>query len=86
MITMDGYRLFYKERLEESFLLYVKENVECIEVNYSSCGSSIECFWIKIKGVISEGDLTVSIYYQPPNQDNMANETIFAEKQKLSLD
>ncbi|XP_040977090.1 uncharacterized protein LOC121232754 [Aquila chrysaetos chrysaetos] len=41
------------------------------------CGSPIECLWVKIRGVVSKGDLTVDICYRPPNQDDKANEAIF---------
>lgn len=40
-----------------------KENLERIEVNYSNCGSLIKHFWVKIRGLISSGDLTVIICY-----------------------
>lgn len=37
---MDGYRLFCKDRQGRrggGVVLYVKENIECIEVNYRDC-------------------------------------------------
>ena len=34
--------------------LYVKENLECVEVDYSNCGSPVECFGVKIRGVVSK--------------------------------
>ncbi|KAK4816812.1 hypothetical protein QYF61_023499 [Mycteria americana] len=49
--------------------LYVKENLERTEFNYGNCGSPIKCLWLKIRGVVSKGDLTVGICYRPPNQD-----------------
>ena len=75
-IAMNGYRLFCKDRQERrggGVTLYVKENLECIEVNYGGCGSPIKCLWVKIRGVISKGVLTGGICYQPPNQDDKAN-------------
>ena len=65
-ITMDGYRLFRKDRQGRrgrGAALYVKENLECIEVNYGDCGSPIKCLWVKIRGVVSKWDLTVGICY-----------------------
>ncbi|PKU41416.1 rna-directed dna polymerase from mobile element jockey-like [Limosa lapponica baueri] len=50
-------------------MLYVKVNLECIEVTYDGCGSPIKSLWVKIKGVISKRNLTVGIHCQPPNQD-----------------
>jgi len=66
-ILMDSYRLFCKDkqgRRGGGVTLYVKENLECIEVNYSDCGRNpIEYLWVKIRGVISKGDLTIGICY-----------------------
>ncbi|KAK4832290.1 hypothetical protein QYF61_021689 [Mycteria americana] len=79
-IMMDGYKLFHKDRQGRrggGVVLYVNENLECTEVNYGYCGSPIECLWVKIRGVISKGDLRVGNCYQPPNQDAKANEAIF---------
>ncbi|KAM6103455.1 uncharacterized protein LJ206_014212 [Theristicus caerulescens] len=59
-IAMDGYRLFCKDRQGRKgggVMLYVKENLECIEVN-GNCGSPIECLWVKIRGIVSKEDLT----------------------------
>ncbi|GAB0188677.1 hypothetical protein GRJ2_001333000 [Grus japonensis] len=70
-IMMDGYRLFHKDRQGRRggvATLYVKENLECIEVNYGNCGSPIKCLWVKIRGIVSKGDLRVDICYRPPNQ------------------
>lgn len=58
-------------------MLYVKENVECIQVNYSDCGSLIKCLWLKIRGIVSKWDLTEGISYQSPNQDNKVIKAIF---------
>jgi len=63
---MDGYSLFCKDRQGRrggGVVLYVKEEFECREFNYGNCGSSIECHWLKIRGVISKGDPTVGICY-----------------------
>jgi len=65
-IAMGGYRLFRKDRQGRRggrAVLYIKENLECIEVNYSSCGSPIKCLWVKVRWVMSKGDLTVGICY-----------------------
>ncbi|GAB0210376.1 hypothetical protein GRJ2_003503400 [Grus japonensis] len=86
-IMMDGYRLFRKDRQRRrggGVMLYVKENLECIEVNYGNCGSPIECLCVKIRGVISKGDLTVGICYQPPKQDDKANKAIFGSLKQAS--
>lgn len=58
-------------------MLYVKENLECIETDSGDCGSPIKCLHVKIQRVVSKGDLRVGICYQPPNQDNKADKAIF---------
>ena len=65
-IAMDGYKLFRKDRQGRrggGVALYIKENLECIKVDYGACKCSIECLWVKVKGVISKQDLTVGICY-----------------------
>ena len=65
-ITMDSYRLFRKDRQGKrggGVTLYIKENLECIKVNYGDCECSIECLWVKIRGVVSKQDLTEGICY-----------------------
>jgi len=62
---MDG-MLFHKDRQEGrggGVVLYGKENLENIEVNYSSCGSPVKCLWVKTRGVVSKWALTVGICY-----------------------
>lgn len=58
-------------------MLYVKENLECVEADSGDGGSPIKCLQVKIQRVISKWDLTVGICYQPPNQDNKADKAIF---------
>ena len=61
---MDSYSLFHEGRQGRrggGVALYVKENLECIEVSYGDCNCSIECLWVKGKGVLSKQDLTLGI-------------------------
>lgn len=41
----------------------VEENLQCIEINCISHGSSMEALWAKTLGVVSKGDLTIGICY-----------------------
>lgn len=71
LLTDQG-RLFHKDsqgRRGAGVTHFVKENCECIEVNYGPVG----CLVVKNRGVISKVDLTVGICYRPPNQDSRAN-------------
>ena len=84
---MDGYWLFRKGRQGRrrgGITLYVKENLEKIEAGCGNSGSPITCLQVKIRGVISKGDLTVGICYQPPNQDNKANKAVFGSLKQAS--
>ena len=48
-----------KGRRGDRVALDVKEKFECMEVSYGDHESSIKCFWIKIRGIITKGDLTL---------------------------
>ncbi|KAK4806911.1 hypothetical protein QYF61_012632 [Mycteria americana] len=61
--TMDGYKLFWKDRKGRrggGVALYVKEKFESMEVSYGDHKSSTECLWIKIRGIITKGDLMLA--------------------------
>ncbi|KAK4806136.1 hypothetical protein QYF61_001059 [Mycteria americana] len=47
-----------------------------MEVSYGDHKSSIECLWIKIRGIITKEDLMLDICYRPPNQDDEDDETL----------
>lgn len=83
---MHCYKQFCKDKQGRrgGVMLYVKENLECIEANYGDCGNHTECLWVKIKRVISKGDLTVGICYQPLNQDGKADEGKFESLKQVS--
>ena len=59
-------------REEEEVELHLKEKFECMEVSYGVH----KHLWIKIGGIITKGDLMVGVCYQPPNQDDEADETL----------
>ncbi|PKU31487.1 rna-directed dna polymerase from mobile element jockey- hypothetical protein [Limosa lapponica baueri] len=85
--TMDVYKLFRKDRKGRrgaGTALYVKEKFECMEVSYGDHKSSIKCFWIKIGGIITKGNLMVGICYEPPNQGDEANETLLRLLKEVS--
>ncbi|KAK4828820.1 hypothetical protein QYF61_000877 [Mycteria americana] len=71
---MNGYRLFRKDkqgRRGGRIALYVKENLECIEFNYGDCRSPIECRWVKIRRIVSKGDLTAGVQPSPGKQGSI---------------
>lgn len=78
---------FHKDRQGRrggGVMFYVKENLDCTEVNYSDFGSLIECLWVHNKGSCLRGGSHRGICYQPPNQDDEAKEEIFGSL-KLAL-
>lgn len=83
---MDDYRLFQKDRQGRGVvvMLYVKENLEYIEVSYVGYRSPIECHQVKIREIVSKEDFRVGICFQPPNQHKAANKAMFGSlKQAL---
>lgn len=60
MTTIDGCKLFWKNRKgrrEGRVALYLKEKFEHMVVSYGDHESCIECLWIKIRGIVTKGDL-----------------------------
>lgn len=56
--TTDSYKLFQKDRKGRRggrVVLYVKEKFKCMEASYGDHRNSIECLWIKIRGIITKG-------------------------------
>ena len=47
-----------EEEVEES-----RSMLRRILNNYGDWGSPVECLWVKIRGIVSKGDLAVSICY-----------------------
>lgn len=85
--VMDGYRLFYKGRQGRRggwVVLFVKENLGCVTAICGDHGGSFGCFWVKLRGVVFEGSLTVDICHWPPNQDDRVSEAIFRSLKQTS--
>ena len=64
---MDGYRLFRKDRRTRrggGVALYVREQLECIELGLGANEEQVETLWVRIKGQAHTGDITVGVYYR----------------------
>ncbi|MFV8201551.1 hypothetical protein ACNQ1D_26440, partial [Enterobacter cloacae complex sp.6700005] len=74
---MEGYVLFRKDRLARwggGVALYVREQLECIELHLGESDVAVESLWVRIKRQAGKGDTVVGEYYRPPDQDEEADE------------
>ena len=70
--VIDGYRLFRKDRPTRrggGVALYVRERLECIQLGLGANEERVESLWVRIKGQAHTGDITVGVYYRPPDQE-----------------
>jgi len=80
--VMDGYRLFRKDRPTRrggGVALYVREQLECIEVGLGANEERVESLWVRIKGQSHTGDITV-----PPDQEKEIDEAFYRQLQAAS--
>ena len=73
--VMDGYRIFRKDRPTRrggGVALYVKKQLEGIELCLGAEEEGVESLWVRIKGQAHKGDITVGVYYRPPDQEEAA--------------
>jgi len=80
--VMDGYRLFRKDRPTRrggGVVLYVREQLECIEVGLGANEERVESLWVRIKGQGHTGDITV-----PPDQEEEIDEAFYRQLQAAS--
>ena len=76
----DGYRLFRKDRPTRRggrVALYVREQLECIELGLGANEEQVESLWVRIKGQAHTGDITVGVYYRPPDQEEEVDEAFY---------
>jgi len=84
--VMDGYRLFRKDRPTRrggGVALYVREQVECIELGLGA-DERAESLWVRIKGQAHKGDVMVGVYYRPPDQQEEVDEAFYRQLQAAS--
>jgi len=53
----------------------VREKLECIELCLGADEEQVESLWVGIKGQAHKGDITVGVYYRPPDQEEEIDET-----------
>jgi len=76
---MDSYRLFRKDRPTRrggGVALYVKEQLECIELFLGADEEGVESLWVRIKRQPHMGDVIVGVCYRPPDQEEEVDKTL----------
>ena len=57
--------------------LYVREQLECIELCLGVDEEGVESLWIRIKEQPHMGDVTVGVYYRPPHKEEEVDEALY---------
>ena len=84
---MDGYRLFRKDRPTGrggGVALYVKEQLECIELGLGADEERVKSLWVRIKEQAHMGDIMVGVYYRTPDQEEEVDEAFYRQLQAAS--
>ncbi|GAB0206453.1 hypothetical protein GRJ2_003110900 [Grus japonensis] len=85
--VMDGYVLFRKDRPARrggGVALYVREQLECIELRLGVDEERVESLWVRIKGQANMGDTVVGVYYRPPDQEEEVDEAFYRQLEVAS--
>jgi len=85
--VMDGCRIFRKDRPTRrggGVALYVREQLECIELGLGANEEQVESLWVRIKGQAHTSDITVGVYYRPPDQEEEVDEAFYRQLQAAS--
>ena len=70
-VNVKGYRLYRRDRIGKrggGVALYIKEEYTSLSLSKESEEGHSEVLWVRIQGSHGERDLTVGVYYRPPNQ------------------
>ncbi|PKU32130.1 dtw domain-containing protein 2 [Limosa lapponica baueri] len=81
-VGMEGYRLFRKDRLGRrggGVALYVKDQLECVELHLGMDEDMTESLWVRIKGSTGAGDVTVGVCYRPPDQSDSEDAALYKQ-------
>jgi len=84
---MDGYRLFRKDRPTRrggGVALYVREQLECIELCLGADEEGVKSLWVRIKRQPHMGNVIVGVYYRPPDQEEEVDEAFYKQLEAAS--
>ena len=77
-LELDGGTTVWQQRIKTDgrqstspSALYVREQLECIELGPGANEERVESLWVRIKGQAHKGDITVDVYYRPPDQEEV---------------
>jgi len=62
----------------------VREQLKCIELCLGADEEGVESLWVRIKGQPHMGDVIVSVYYRPPDQEEEVDEAFYRQLQAAS--
>jgi len=62
----------------------VKEQLECIELCLGADKEQVQGLWVRIKGQAHTGDITVGVYYRPPDQEKEVDEAFYKQLKTAS--
>lgn len=74
---MEGYKLFRKDRKrrqERGVVLYVREQLECMELCVGIEEELMENLCVRIKERTDKEEHIVRVYYRPPDQEEQVDE------------
>jgi len=57
----------------------VREQLECIQLCLGADEERVESLKVRIKGQPHMGDITVVVYYRPPDQDEKVDEAFYRQ-------
>lgn len=76
-VAMEGYRLFWKDRLGRwGGVICMGEQKECMELCLEVDEEPDENLWVKIKGTDWKSDVIVGVCYRPLDQEEQADEAL----------
>jgi len=79
---MDGYTLFRKDRKTRrggGDALYVREQLECVELGLGADEEQVKSLWVRIKGQPHLGNVIVDVYYRPPDEEEEVVEAFYKQ-------
>jgi len=57
----------------------VREQLQCIELCLGVDEDRVKSLWVRIKGQAHKGDITVGVYYRPPDQEEETDEAFYKQ-------
>jgi len=69
--------------LSLAFGCFVFIVLSCVQI-FRAMLRKVESLWIRIKGQAHKGDITVGVYYRPPDQEEEVDEAFYRQLQAAS--